>query len=64
MRALIPSSRVLLELLLWRVGPENRDMLPKISSRASNLLQTDKGGEDLTATGDGDKDTCKMETDL
>ena len=64
MRTLIPCSRVLVELLSWRRGAEKRDKLPKISLCAFNLLQTDKGGDDLTATGDGDKDTCKVETDL
>ena len=34
-------------------------MLPKLGSHAFNLLQTDTGGDDLTATGDGDKDTFR-----
>ena len=55
---------MLFELLPWRGGAKKRDKLPKISSCAFKLLQTDKGGDDLTATGDGDKDTCKVETDL
>ena len=56
-KALKPSSHVLVELLPWRGGTEKHDMLPKISSRAFNLLQTDIGGDDSTAAGDGDKDT-------
>ena len=39
-------------------------MLPKLGSNAFNLLKTDTGGDDLTATGDGDKDTFKVETEL
>ena len=54
---------MLVELLSWRVGAEKFDKLPKISLCAFNLLQTDIGGDDLTETGDGDKDTCKVETD-
>ena len=64
LRALVPSICVLVELLPWRGGAEKRYKLPKISLHAFNLLQTDIGGVDLTATGDGDKDTCKVETDL
>ena len=64
MRALIPSSAVLVELLPWRGGAEKCDKLPIISSSAFNLLQTDIGGDYLTATRGGDKDTCKVETDL
>ena len=55
---------MLVDLLSWRGGAEKRDKLPKISLRASNLLQTDIGGDDLKATGEGDKDSCKVETDL
>ena len=54
---------MLVELLPKRGGAEKRDKLPKISSHAFNLLQTDIGGDDVTATRDGDKDTCKVETD-
>ena len=64
LRTLISSSRVLVELLPWRGGALKRYKYPKISLSAFNLLQTDIGGDDLTATGDGDKDTCKVETDL
>ena len=64
LRALIPISRVLVELLPWRGGAEKRDKLPKISSHAFNLFQTDIEGDDLTAKGVGDKDTCKVETDM
>ena len=53
---------MLVELLPWRGDTEKRDKLPKISLHAFNLLQTDIGGDDLTATGDGEKDTCKVET--
>ena len=45
-------------------GAEKHDNLPKTSLHAFNLLQTDIGGDDLIATGDGDKDTCKVETGL
>ena len=55
LRAHIPSSRVLVELLTWRGGAEKHDKLPKIGSRAFNLFQTEIGGDELTATGDGDK---------
>ena len=55
---------MLVKLLPKRGGAEKRDKLPKISSHAFNLLQTDIGGVDLTATGDGDKDTCMVEKDL
>ena len=57
---------MLVELLPWRGrgGTEKRDMLPKLSLHAFNLLQTDTGGDDLTTTEDGDKDTCKVETGL
>ena len=55
---------MLVELLPWNGGAEKRDMLPKLDLHAFNLLQTDTGGDDLTATGDGDKDTCKVETGL
>ena len=57
---------MLVKLLPWRGGggAEKHDKLPKISSCAFNLFQTDIGGGDLTVTGDGDKDTCKVETDL
>ena len=33
-------------------------MLPKLGLHAVNLLQSDTEEDDLTATGDGDKDTC------
>ena len=49
MRTLVSSSPVLVELLPKRGGAEKRDKLPKISSHAFNLLQTDKGGDDLTS---------------
>ena len=61
---LIPSSHVLVELLPWSGGAEKCDMLSKLGLHAFNLLQTDTGVYDLTATGDGDKDTCKVETGL
>ena len=58
LRTLILSSCALVKLLIWRGGggAKNCDKLPKISSHAFNLLQADIGGDDLTVTGDGDKD--------
>ena len=62
MRTLILCRRVLVEFLPWRGGAEKPDMLRKLGSHAFDLLQSDTGGDDFTATGDGDKDTCKVET--
>ena len=39
-------------------------MLRNLPHMFFDLLQTDTGGDDFTATGDGDKDTCKVETGL
>ena len=36
----------------------------KLGSHVCDLLITDTGGDDFTVTGDGDKDTCKVETGL
>ena len=55
---------MLVDLLPWSLVTEKHDMLPKLGSHASNLLQTDTGGDDLTATEDGDKDTCNVGTGL
>ena len=55
---------MLVGLLPWSGSTEKRDMLLILGLHAFNLLQADTGGDDLTATGDGDKDTCKVETGL
>ena len=36
----------------------------KLGSYVFDLLQKDTLGDDFTVTGDGDKDTCKVETGL
>ena len=36
----------------------------KLGSHAFDLIQADTGGYDFTVKGDGDKDTCKVETGL
>ena len=64
MRTLIPCRRVLVEFLPWRGGAEKPDLLRNLAHMLSTLLQTDTGGDDFTVTGDGDKDTCKVETGL
>ena len=57
----MPCRHVLVEFLPWREGNEKHD---KLCSDALELLQTDTGGDDFTGTGDGDKDTFKVETGL
>ena len=63
LRTLIPCRPVLVEFLPWR-GALRNVMCKKLGSHVFDLLQTDTGGDNFTATGDGDKDTCKVETGL